>query len=71
MRIRFTNHARQRMAERRIRVSDIRFAVEHPDYKRHTFDGEAVIRKSLGKEILEIIYKIEKGNILIITVYYI
>lgn len=68
--IKFTIHARERLTERGIKISDIKQAVLYPDYKRHTFENKILVRKSFSKETLEVIYIQNGNNILIITAYF-
>jgi len=68
--IKFTNHAKYRILERKIKFIDIKTALKNPDYHSRTFDNKMIVRKSFGDDTLEIIYTKEKNTILIITVYY-
>lgn len=70
MEIKFTNHAKYRVLERNIKMSDIKSALKNPDYYGFTFDGKLVARKLIGDKTLEVIYTKSKNKILIITVYY-
>jgi len=70
MEIRFTNHAKYRILERGIKMTNIRSAIKNPDYYDYVFDDKMLVRKSIGKKTLEIIYTKNKNKILVITVYY-
>lgn len=65
-----STHARQRLREREISFQDVKEAIKNPDFKKKVDLGRTLIRKSLGKEILEIIYKEESNKIIIVTLYY-
>lgn len=68
--IKFTIHARERIVERGIKISDIKQTILYPDYKKHTFENKILVRKSFSKEIWEVIYMQNGNNILIITAYF-
>lgn len=69
MEIRFTSHAKCRVLERGIKMTDIKSTLKNPDYSGYAFDNKMSARKSIGKKTLEIIYTKIKNKILIITVY--
>lgn len=48
--IKFTIHARERTAERGIKIFYIKQAVLYPDYKRHTFENKILARNLLAKK---------------------
>ena len=53
MDIKFTNHAKYRILERRIKMADIKSALKNPDYFDYALDDKMLARKSIGKKILE------------------
>lgn len=70
MEIKLTNHAKYRVLERNIKISDIKSVLKNPDYYGYTFDNKVVARKLIKNKTLEVIYTKSKNKILIITVYY-
>lgn len=70
MEIRFTNHAKYRILERKIKISDIKLVIKNPDSYNYTFDDKIVVKKLINKKILEVVYKEIKNKALIITVYF-
>jgi len=71
MNIVFTNHAKYRINERKVSVINVRQAVKNPDNKKIDEYGMIVVTKKFGKRSLEVVYKIQSNNIIIITAYYI
>lgn len=69
MEIKFTNHAKYRILERKIKMSDIKSTIKNPDFCGYTFDSKLVARKLVGDKTLEVVYTKIKSEILIITVY--
>lgn len=70
MGLKFTNHAKFRILERRISMIDIKSAIKNPDSLKNVFDGKIAVKKYFGSYSLEIVYKkVTKSDILIITAY--
>ncbi|MBI4692065.1 MAG: DUF4258 domain-containing protein [Candidatus Terrybacteria bacterium] len=70
MEIKFTNHAKYRALERKIKIDDIKLVLKNPDYYGYTFDNKIVARKLTGGKTLEVVYTKIKSEILIITIYF-
>jgi len=70
MNIIFTNHAKYRINERKISVILVRQVVKNPDKKKLDEYGMIVVTKQFGKKSLEVVYKIQGNNIIVITAYY-
>ncbi|MCX6731813.1 MAG: DUF4258 domain-containing protein [Candidatus Parcubacteria bacterium] len=70
MKLKFTNHAKYRILERKIKMSDIKDTLKNPDFYGHTFDNKIVARKLIDGKTLEVVYTKIKREILIITIYY-
>ena len=51
----FSNHAKQRLRERGVFFQDVKEAIENPDFSKKVCLDRALVRKSLGREILEIV----------------
>ena len=71
MNIVFSNHAKYRLNERKISVTDVKRAIKNPSSKRAHEYGMMVVRKNFGKKLLEVIFKVQSNNFVIITAYYI
>jgi hypothetical protein len=70
MNIIFTNHAKERVRERKISISDIKKAVLLPTSRLWSYSPTIKIQKIINGKTLEIIYE-QKGQIIIIvTAYY-
>ena len=69
MKLRFTNHAKYRILERKIKIDDIKSTIKNPDYCGYTFDNKMVARKLIGDKTTEVIYTKSKSSILVITIY--
>ncbi|MBS3085956.1 DUF4258 domain-containing protein [Candidatus Pacearchaeota archaeon] len=66
MKVIFTEHAKQRMIERDIKVDDITSAIEMPDYTV-TKNGKVEAYKKFGDKTLKVVYAKENKFIKIIT----
>jgi hypothetical protein len=71
MNVIFTNHSKYRINERKISIINVRQAVKSPDSKKIDEYGMIVVTKQFGKRSLEVVYKIQGNNIIVITAYYI
>lgn len=72
MELKFTNHAKYRILERKIKMTDIKSVLKNPDYRANVFDNKIRARKSFSKYTLEIVYtniSQNKNKILIVTAY--
>ena len=76
MRLKFPNHAQERIQERGIDVDHIKKAIREPDFTEPQFEGRILARKQIDKKrLIEVIYfkevSVKKTNdYLIITAYY-
>jgi len=65
----FTNHALLKLKQRGISKALVKETLKSPDYKIPSYSGRIIIYKKFDKLYLKVIYKIEGGNIVIITQY--
>ncbi len=56
MQIQFTEHARQRMSDRKVQAEEVNLVLSEPDEIRYGEDGEVIISKVLGRRTVEIVY---------------
>jgi len=56
MQIQFTEHARQRMKERKVQAEEVYIVLAEPDGLRYGEDGEIIAAKILGRRTVEIVY---------------
>lgn len=68
-RIIYTNHAKQRMEERDITIKQVEQTVYGPDYTMSSFEGKRTATKKIGNRTINVVYKPEMDNIIVITVY--
>jgi mRNA-degrading endonuclease RelE of RelBE toxin-antitoxin system len=69
MQIRYTNHARQRMVQRRINEAQVRETVELPDDVDWGDEGETIaLRRYLSHEIRVVYQEVDGDTIVIYTV---
>ena len=65
----YTNHAKQRMEERSISVSQVEQVVYEYDYSVSSFDSRRIATKKIGNCTINVVYKAKKDTIIILTVY--
>ena len=65
----YTHHAKQRMLQRNITEKNIIQTVDEPDYTLTSFEERKIAVKCIGSKAVHVVYKSEKGNIIVITVY--
>lgn len=70
MKVVFTEHAKQRLKERKIEGKDVIYTLFAPDKYKPTHTDRICVSKKIGSKILEIIYTEEKENMIVITCYY-
>ena len=70
MEIIFTNHAKYRTEERKIKFSDIKKAIINCDSRAKSFDENIVVKKVFDNYELEVVYKKNRNKIIVITAYY-
>lgn len=66
MKLIFTNHAKKRMAERAVRLKNVKETIDFPDYTVAT-DNKMESHKKIGDKILKIVYFKEENYIKIVT----
>ena len=66
----FTKHVKKRMAERGIKLQDIKRAFERPDQTSKDFDGKLILKKKLNGKAVEIVYATKGDKIFIVTCYF-
>jgi len=69
MNIIITNHAKYRLNERKISIASVRQTIKSPSSRRADEYGMIVVRKNFGRKSLEVVYKIQNNNLIIITAY--
>ncbi|MCG3205568.1 MAG: hypothetical protein KCHDKBKB_02290 [Elusimicrobia bacterium] len=67
----YTNHALERMKDRGVTHNQVGSAVRYPSFVRMSFGNRRVVRKYVGKKILEVVYIKKRGRIIVITVYWV
>ena len=70
MEITYSPHAKKRLRERNIHKSEITLVLAKPDSKVYSGRNRIIVNKKFKQHILEVIYVIESGKIIIITTYY-
>jgi len=65
----YTNHARQRMAERGITEDDVEQVLAWPDYVISSGDRNTMAAKKFKGREVHIVYKAQKERIILITAY--
>lgn len=71
MKIILTDHAKERLKERRISTRIVKSVLSKPDIVKPSFDDREVAIKVIDGKTLEVVYSKEKGDkYIIITVYY-
>jgi len=63
----FTSHALLKLKQRRISKSAVIKTVKLPDYKFLSYSGRVIAYKNFDKLYLKVVFKIEEGNIIVIT----
>ncbi len=69
MDIEFTDHIKNRLKKRKIKINEIIDAINNPD-NIYEMEGKYYSQKNLGRGIIEVIYQKDK-YIKVITVYWI
>ena len=70
MEIIFTNHAKFRIQERKIKFSDVKSVIVDYDKIVKMFDDKVVAKKVFESYGLEVVYKKNRNIIIVITAYY-
>ncbi|HMB45605.1 MAG TPA: DUF4258 domain-containing protein [Candidatus Methanoperedens sp.] len=70
MEIIYTNHAEEKLAERKISKREIEKSLKNPDAVLDGRDDVKIVHKLIRDKLLRIAYKSEKDFLLVITAYY-
>lgn len=70
MKLILTDHARQRMEGRNITEEMVADAVQRPEVVLPSFRERKLARKEIGGKTLEVVFKRELDEIVVITVYW-
>lgn len=76
IRLKFPNHAQERIAERGLQIDHIKQAIRNPDFTKKVFEGRTLVQKKIDKKrTIEVVYCKEgviknTNDYLIITAYY-
>ena len=63
----FTRHALLKLKQREISKIAVRATLKSPDYKFPSYSNRVIAYKKFDKLYLKVIYKMEEGNIIVIT----
>jgi len=66
----FTRHSLLKLKQRGIPKIAVRETLESPDYKMPSYSDRLIAYKKFDKLYLKVVYKIEEGNIIVITQYW-
>jgi len=66
----YSNHAKEKIDERKISKRIIENALMHPDTIINSRAGTRIAHKLIRDRLLRIVYRIEKERYVVITVYY-
>ena len=69
MKIKYSPHARKRLAQRKIKPGDVEMLIHRPDSIVSADRNRQIARKKIKDKILEIIFVEENNQIVIITLY--
>jgi len=63
----FTSHALLKLRQRGISKFSVKETLKSPDYTLPSYSGRIIAYKKFDKLYLKVVYKIENGNIIVIT----
>ena len=66
----YTKHAQVRIRQRRLRQTDIKETVIDPDTIFPSFKGRRLARRAFGEKTLEVVFKRERNQVIIVTAYW-
>ena len=69
MKIKITNHAKERMAKYNLVEAQIKNCLKNPDLTIDGYDGRKIAQKRLNGYVLRIIYQQTGNNYVVITTY--
>lgn len=67
----FTRHSLLKLTQRGISKNIVRKTLKSPDYKTSSYSGRMITYKKFDKIYLKVVYKIEEGNMIIITQHWV
>ena len=67
----FTRHSLLKLKQRRISKIVVRKTLKSPDYKIPSYSDRMIAYKRFDKLYLKVVYKIEEGNMVVITQYWV
>ena len=67
----FTRHSLLKLKQRRISKIVVRKTLKSPDYKIPSYSDRMIAYKKFDKIYLKVVYKIEEGNMVVITQYWV
>lgn len=70
MEIVFTEHAKDRLFQRNIKEKEVRQTLKNPDRILKSFGRRKIAQKRFQEKILEVVFREEKGIIIVITNYW-
>ena len=70
MNIIYSNHANEKIAERKISKSTIENSLKNPDTVMDSRAGTRVAHKLINDKLLRIVYRAEKQTCIVISAYY-
>lgn len=65
----YTGHSIKRKFERDISDDEVIKTLNEPDYTLSSIEGRKIAMKKINQKTIHVVYKEEKANIIIITVY--
>lgn len=68
MNITFSDHAQDKMVERNVDETEVERAIKSPDRRVFTVRNRRIVLKEFHDRIIIIIYTIENGLIIVVTV---
>ena len=70
MNVIFTQHASERLLQRRVSEEDVKLTIANPDSLEEGRGNTRVVTKSMGRRQLRVVYTVLPGEYLVITVYW-
>jgi len=67
----FTRHSLLKLKQRGIPKNTVRETLKSPDYKIPSYSDRMIAYKKFDKIYLKVVYKIEEGNMVVITQYWV
>jgi len=67
----FTRHSLLKLKQRGIPKIVVRKTLKSPDYKIPSYSDRMIAYKKFDKIYLKVVYKIEEGNMVVITQYWV